>query len=102
MPLDTVPAVEEEDFAKQHTSHLRCLIVGINFAFDVFHPGLMCVDLLRSFLRLIHQVNSTGVMPIIFSTSLLQIPLSLARFTGIEALKSAAVLLYPGGTLAHN
>lgn len=54
---------------------------------------------LRKAAYLPFKVNSTGVMPIIFSTSLLQIPLSLARFTGIEALKGAAVLLYPGGPL---
>ncbi|CAM6087390.1 unnamed protein product [Calypogeia fissa] len=54
---------------------------------------------LRKAAYLPFKVNSTGVMPIIFSTSLLQIPLSVARFTGIEVLKSAAVLLYPGGPL---
>eukprot|EP00850_Spirogloea_muscicola_P007909 SM000041S15468 [mRNA] locus=s41:195460:198723:- [translate_table: standard] len=43
------------------------------------------------------KVNSTGVMPIIFSTSLLAAPVSLARFTGAGFLKSAAVALYPGG-----
>lgn len=43
------------------------------------------------------QVNSAGVMPIIFSTSLLAIPGSVARFTGVEALKSLAIALYPGG-----
>eukprot|EP00850_Spirogloea_muscicola_P001462 SM000005S17259 [mRNA] locus=s5:992504:995617:- [translate_table: standard] len=45
------------------------------------------------------KVNSTGVMPIIFSTSLLAAPVSLARFTGAGFLKSAAVALYPGGLL---
>lgn len=45
------------------------------------------------------KVNSSGVMPIIFSTSSLAIPGALARFTGVEALKNAAVALYPGGPL---
>lgn len=45
----------------------------------------------------IEQVNSSGVMPIIFSTSSLALPGTLARFTGISALKKAAVALNPGG-----
>lgn len=45
------------------------------------------------------KVNSSGVMPIIFSTSSLAIPGALARFTEIEALKNAAASLYPGGPL---
>lgn len=43
------------------------------------------------------KVNSSGVMPIIFSTSALAVPGALARFTGAEALKNAATALYPGG-----
>jgi preprotein translocase subunit SecY len=43
------------------------------------------------------QVNSSGVMPIIFSTSPLALPGTLARFTGISALKKAALALNPGG-----
>lgn len=45
------------------------------------------------------KVNSTGVMPIIFSTSSLALPGTLARFTGLAALKDAAVTLNPGGSL---
>eukprot|EP00250_Pteridium_aquilinum_P009585 c18771_g1_i1 orf=408-2099(-) len=45
------------------------------------------------------KVNSSGVMPIIFSTSALAVPGALARFTGAEVLKNAAVALYPGGAL---
>ncbi|CAA7398684.1 unnamed protein product [Spirodela intermedia] len=45
------------------------------------------------------KVNSSGVMPIIFSTSSLALPGTLARFTGIAALKNAAVALNPGGPL---
>lgn len=45
------------------------------------------------------KVNSSGVMPIIFSTSSLALPGTLARFTGLAALKKAAVALNPGGTL---
>ncbi|CAM6070524.1 unnamed protein product [Sphagnum tenellum] len=45
------------------------------------------------------KVNSSGVMPIIFSTSLLAVPASVARFTGLAVLKNAAVALYPGGVL---
>lgn len=43
------------------------------------------------------QVNSSGVMPIIFSTSSLALPGTLARFTGLAALKNTAVALNPGG-----
>nr|CAD1840252.1 unnamed protein product [Ananas comosus var. bracteatus] len=39
------------------------------------------------------------VMPIIFSTSSLALPGTLARFTGLSALKNAAVALNPGGAL---
>ncbi|KAI5062016.1 hypothetical protein GOP47_0022555 [Adiantum capillus-veneris] len=45
------------------------------------------------------KVNSSGVMPIIFSTSALAAPGALARFTSAEFLKNAAVALYPGGAL---
>lgn len=45
------------------------------------------------------KVNSAGVMPIIFASSLLALPSTLARFTGSEALSSAATVLGPGGGL---
>ncbi|OMO94156.1 SecY/SEC61-alpha family [Corchorus capsularis] len=44
------------------------------------------------------KVNSSGVMPIIFSTSSLALPGTLARFTGLSVLKKAAVALNPGGS----
>ncbi|XP_019415337.1 PREDICTED: preprotein translocase subunit SECY, chloroplastic [Lupinus angustifolius] len=44
------------------------------------------------------KVNSSGVMPIIFSTSSLALPGTLARFTGVSALKNAALALNPGGS----
>ncbi|KAL9224130.1 hypothetical protein vseg_000198 [Gypsophila vaccaria] len=44
------------------------------------------------------KVNSAGVMPIIFSTSSLALPATLARFTGLDILKNAAVALTPGGS----
>lgn len=44
------------------------------------------------------KVNSAGVMPIIFSTSSLALPGTLARFTGLDVLKKAAVALIPGGS----
>ncbi|CAM8965024.1 unnamed protein product [Rhodiola kirilowii] len=44
------------------------------------------------------KVNSSGVMPIIFSTSSLALPGTLARFTGIGVLKKAALALSPGGS----
>ncbi|KAK4404490.1 Preprotein translocase subunit SECY, chloroplastic [Sesamum angolense] len=44
------------------------------------------------------KVNSSGVMPIIFSTSSLALPGTLARFTGLSFLKKAAVGLNPGGS----
>ncbi|KAJ9548367.1 hypothetical protein OSB04_020910 [Centaurea solstitialis] len=43
------------------------------------------------------KVNSSGVMPIIFSTSSLALPGTLARFTGLNVLKNAAIGLNPGG-----
>ncbi|KAJ7530837.1 hypothetical protein O6H91_14G021300 [Diphasiastrum complanatum] len=45
------------------------------------------------------KVNSSGMMPIIFSTSLLALPSSIARFTGASSLKNAVIALNPGGTL---
>lgn len=48
---------------------------------------------------IIKQVNSSGVMPIIFSTSSLALPGTLSRFTGLAALKKAALALNPGGKL---
>ncbi|KAK2646493.1 hypothetical protein Ddye_021688 [Dipteronia dyeriana] len=45
------------------------------------------------------KVNSSGVMPIIFSTSSLALPGTLARFTGIAALKKAALALNPVGKI---
>lgn len=45
------------------------------------------------------KVNSSGVMPIIFSTSSLALPGTLARFTGLAVLKNAATALAPGGPL---
>ncbi|XP_037433861.1 preprotein translocase subunit SECY, chloroplastic-like [Triticum dicoccoides] len=44
------------------------------------------------------KVNSSGVMPIIFSTSSLALPATLARFTGLDFLKKAAIALTPGGS----
>lgn len=38
-------------------------------------------------------------MPIIFSTSSLALPGTLARFTGLGVLKNAAVALNPGGKI---
>ncbi|KAG6469816.1 hypothetical protein ZIOFF_070747 [Zingiber officinale] len=55
-----------------------------------------------SFCSSVHSaltVNSSGVMPIIFSTSSLALPGTLARFTGVTALKKAALALNPGGSL---
>ncbi|KAL0383185.1 UNVERIFIED_CONTAM: Preprotein translocase subunit SCY1, chloroplastic [Sesamum calycinum] len=46
----------------------------------------------------LRSVNSSGVMPIIFSTSSLALPGTLARFTGLSFLKKAAVGLNPGGS----
>lgn len=55
--------------------------------------------LLLQYLTMTEQVNSSGVMPIIFSTSSLALPGTLARFTGLAALKKAAVALNPGGKI---
>lgn len=57
---------------------------------------ILCFHIL---MVVIDQVNSSGVMPIIFSTSSLALPATLARFTGLSALKQAAVALNPGGKI---
>ena len=45
------------------------------------------------------QVNATGVMPVIFASSLLALPSSLARYANVPALQSAASALSPSGSL---
>eukprot|EP00775_Hariotina_reticulata_P012127 gene12127-12265_t len=45
------------------------------------------------------KVNATGVMPLIFASSLLGLPLALARLTDSAALERAAAALGPGGAL---
>jgi len=43
------------------------------------------------------KVNSAGVMPIIFASSLLALPATVARFVPSELLIGAAKAVYPGG-----
>jgi protein transport protein SEC61 subunit alpha len=43
------------------------------------------------------KVNSAGVMPIIFASSLMALPATLARFTDNGAVMSVAKFIYPGG-----
>ncbi|KIY98619.1 Preprotein translocase subunit secY, partial [Monoraphidium neglectum] len=45
------------------------------------------------------KVNATGVMPLIFASSLLGLPLALARFTDSTALDGVANAVGPGGAL---
>lgn len=45
------------------------------------------------------KVNATGVMPLIFASSLLALPSALARYTDTAALDDAARALGPGGAL---
>ncbi|KAF6263589.1 SecY subunit domain-containing protein [Scenedesmus sp. NREL 46B-D3] len=45
------------------------------------------------------KVNATGVMPLIFASSLLGLPLALARLTDSAGLERAAEALGPGGSL---
>mmetsp|Transcript_4805 Transcript_4805/g.17257 ORF Transcript_4805/g.17257 Transcript_4805/m.17257 type:complete len:517 (-) Transcript_4805:1097-2647(-) len=45
------------------------------------------------------KVNSAGVMPVIFSSSLLAVPSALLRFTSIEGIEGVAQALGPGGKL---
>lgn len=64
----------------------------------MFCISIICnIHYLHFYNVLVKQVNSSGVMPIIFSTSSLALPGTLARFTGISALKKAALALNPGG-----
>ena len=44
-------------------------------------------------------MNATGVMPVIFASSLLALPTALARYAKIPALESAATQLSPTGAL---
>jgi len=43
------------------------------------------------------KVNSAGVMPVIFSSSLLAVPSALLRFTNIKGVGAVAQALGPGG-----
>lgn len=43
------------------------------------------------------QVNATGVMPVIFSSSLLALPSALSRYANLPALEGAARALAPNG-----
>ncbi|GMH33076.1 hypothetical protein BSKO_00910 [Bryopsis sp. KO-2023] len=45
------------------------------------------------------KVNATGVMPVIFASSLLAVPTTLARNTDNQAILSVAQSLYPTGAL---
>ncbi|CAG9462332.1 unnamed protein product [Pedinophyceae sp. YPF-701] len=45
------------------------------------------------------KVNATGVMPVIFSTSLLALPATLSRFTTVPALQEFAAAMSPAGSL---
>ncbi len=45
------------------------------------------------------RINTAGVIPIIFASSILMFPATIAGFTEVEWLKSAARYLYPGNLL---
>jgi protein transport protein SEC61 subunit alpha len=45
------------------------------------------------------KVNATGVMPVIFSSSLLALPSALARYLHVPVADKAAAALSPGGSL---
>lgn len=45
------------------------------------------------------QVNATGVMPVIFSSSLLALPTALARYANWKPLEAVAAALNPSGPL---
>lgn len=45
------------------------------------------------------KVNATGVMPVIFSSSLLAVPSALARYAHSPVIERAAASLSPGGSL---
>ena len=81
------PAQVSIHFQSLHLPHMSCVSPSLP-------PILPPPPLFSS------QVNSTGVMPIIFSSSLTQAPYALARFTGSAALQTTASALYPGGMSA--
>ena len=45
------------------------------------------------------QVNATGVMPVIFSSSLLALPTALARYANAKPVEAVAAALNPSGPL---
>ena len=45
------------------------------------------------------QINPSGVMPVIFASSLLALPAQLAKFTDSASVDAVAKLLYPDGAL---
>ena len=45
------------------------------------------------------QVNATGVMPLIFASSLLALPAAVARYTDLAVLDDFAKTIGPGGLL---
>lgn len=73
--------------------YLSCPLVPV-FGFELY------ISINSTSAEINVQVNSSGVMPIIFSTSSLALPGTLARFTGLGLLKKAAVALNPGGKMA--
>lgn len=59
-------------------------------------------QVMQSALKLImglYQVNATGVMPVIFASSLLAVPTTLARSTSNPTIVAVAKSLYPSGAL---
>lgn len=78
-----------------HTQFILLVISSIYLTFFPFSDLYFLV--LTFYDHSTMQVNSSGVMPIIFSTSTLALPGTLARFTGLSVLKKAAVALNPGG-----
>ena len=45
------------------------------------------------------KVNATGVMPVIFSSSLLALPTALARYANAKPVEAVAAALNPSGPL---
>ncbi|KAJ0090376.1 hypothetical protein Patl1_14389 [Pistacia atlantica] len=99
MPQDT--AAEAEGSKDLHTYPLRYVFQVLASCSCYFEVQMLCLNTKNAEQLCIISgigiiVNSSGVMPIIFSTSSLALPGTLARFTGIGALKKAALALNPG------
>ena len=80
------------------TASVLPLVLSCN---GVTHAISLCCPCCRVCLLmwLLLQVNATGVMPVIFSSSLLALPTALARYANTKPVEAVAAALNPSGPL---